>query len=301
MLLSNLKLHWTYFILLLAVQLSTLSFAYIMGTTKDFSEINWLDTLGEGGITLMTLAWLIATLLSRPKGKVTTLLFLGIGAMHISMLLDFLDEFFRFNASITWLTSLEAFPAVFGMMLMSLALYFWHQEQALINHSLQKRERFYREHSLYDFISGLYAAKYMKRQIENELSHFKKYNTPFCLAIFDVKGFSHYNREFGNHCANHLLSDIGHIVAVNIRQSDLACRYAADRFIILFPQTELTQAKQIAQQVNNLLEQHVSYQHEQIVRTEVNWTCIVANKQLDVTDNLNKLNHQLSKQKKMAA
>ena len=88
---SFFKLH-THLLILLGVFIgSAFCMVNILGTMKPYSEIDWVDCFGEGGIVVMTLIWLLATLITRPKGKVTTVLFLGLSALHISLLLDFLE------------------------------------------------------------------------------------------------------------------------------------------------------------------------------------------------------------------
>ena len=142
-----LRLHralFTYLLLtILAVVWGTLS----IGTLKPEAEIDWFDAVGEGGITLMTLIWIFFILISRPSGGVTNALFIGLTFTHVSMLLDFLDEFLHYPLDWSWLSTVESLPAPLGMVIMSFALYHWHKEQNTINNQLRRTERFYREHS----------------------------------------------------------------------------------------------------------------------------------------------------------
>ncbi|CAH9061808.1 hypothetical protein PSECIP111951_02565 [Pseudoalteromonas holothuriae] len=294
-----LKLHTQLWgILLLCILLTTFAVA-ALAPLKPIDQIKWLDCLGEGGIAFMTLLWLVATLLSRPKGKVTQLLFSGLTAMHISMLLDFLDEFYNFDHAPSWLGGLEAFPALIGMVLMSIAMYFWYQEQQIINFMLNKKERFYREHGLTDFISGLYRADYMKQQIDKELLTLKHHNIQFSLALIDIKNFSKFNTKYGTTKANSLLADIGQIILLNLRDGDLACRYASDRFIILMPNTNLPSANQVIAQVSSMVSQHTPYSKGHTITgcSNVHWLCVQAqiNEQQDSL--LSRLNSQLNEQK----
>ena len=79
-------------ILLLVIAVAICAY---FGELKQLQDIAWLDIVGEGGIVLMTLSWIAALLISRPPGKVTTLLVLGLGLFMFSATLDLLDEWLK--------------------------------------------------------------------------------------------------------------------------------------------------------------------------------------------------------------
>lgn len=54
-----------------------ISLALFLGNPKQSADISGLDIVGEGSIVLLTLAWILAALASRPPGKVTSLLVFG--------------------------------------------------------------------------------------------------------------------------------------------------------------------------------------------------------------------------------
>ena len=64
--------------LLLAANLALL-LHLAAGDLKPMAEWVWLDILGEGGSALLALAWLVLILKSRPAGRVSSLLALGLG------------------------------------------------------------------------------------------------------------------------------------------------------------------------------------------------------------------------------
>ncbi|MCC2606962.1 GGDEF domain-containing protein [Planctobacterium marinum] len=248
-----LKLHSKLIALVLLFISVTVVFAANIGDLKPAAEFEWTDTLGEGGITLMTLAWIFFTLISRPAGKVTVLLIVGLLFMHVSMLLDLLDEFFQYPDNHAWLTAYESIPAPIGMILMTVGLYHWHKEQLTVNEQLRRRERIYREHGLMDFITGLYSAEYMKHQIEQELNALNNGAAPFSLLLLDIDHFDAFNRRFGDARGDQFLREIAEFIMLELRATDLASRYAGDRFIIMLPQTSQSDATAIARQLEQAL------------------------------------------------
>jgi len=304
---SLLKLHLNTIAFLTITFISLMIFTFFLGELKPINLIDWFDVLGEGSITLMILIWIFFTMISRPKGKVTHLLISGLAIMQLSMLLDFLDEFIHYEQSSAWITTIESLPAPIGMIMMTIALYYWHQEQTILNTQLIKKERFYREHSLTDYITGLYSIEYMKSQISREINS-DKLESNFSVIMLDVCNFDAFNRQFGDIKGNALLREFANLIIMNIRDTDLACRFAADRFIILLPNTNQKTADEIAHQIQ-LSISHLAYKpgHTSEAVYHQFLACIYQHQQDDnYTDLIDKLNQKmlktkLTKIKKLAA
>ncbi|AWB66400.1 GGDEF domain-containing protein [Saccharobesus litoralis] len=244
----------------------TLTITLLQGEPKLKSEIEWLDIVGEGGIALISLMWIFFILISRPAGMVTTMLVTGLLFVHCSLLLDLIDEFLHYPHRQFWLLAYESLPAPIGMILMTFGLYHWHKEQLEVNQQLRRRERVYREHGLIDYITGLYSADYMMAQVQQELRQLTEYSTRnFSLLMLDIDAFDTFVRQHGDVQADRFLREVSELILINIRTSDLACRYAGDRFIVLLPQTSLTDAQQIAQQLQQAIA-HFAFKPEKSAR-----------------------------------
>lgn len=252
--LSFFKFHRHLFLILLLVITSVIALTFNLGTLKPAEELDWFDAVGEAGITLVTLVWIFFILISRPSGKVTNWLFVGLTLTHVSMLLDFIDEFYFYTSDTAWLGTIESLPAPVGMIIMSVALYWWHQEQMSINAQLRNTERYYRDHSLTDFVTGLYSAKYMKNQLKREIVNAENHQQSFVMMLIDIRKFDSFNRKYGDQQGDTLLREIAQLILMNLRDEDLACRYASDRFIILMPNTSVD----IAQTVATHIEQSIA-------------------------------------------
>jgi diguanylate cyclase (GGDEF)-like protein len=240
--------HLKLIVIYLFVLSGTVCLALFFGQLKASSEFDHVDALGEGGMTLITFIWIGFTLLSRPKGKVTNWLFSGLLLMHVSMLLDFLDEFISYDQNNNWLTTIKSLPAPVGMVIMSMALYQLYQEQVTINAQLRRTEHYYRDHRLTDFITGLYSAEYMKQQLKRMLGD--DCNN-FSLIMLDIRQFDHFNRKHGHHHGDRLLREIAQLTLMSVRDTDLACRYASDRLIILLPNSSKEVGEGIALHIEN--------------------------------------------------
>ena len=219
--------------LLLAANLALL-LHLAAGDLKPMAEWVWLDILGEGGSALLALAWLVLILKSRPAGRVSSLLALGLGCVFFSWWVDALDEFIRLPDSITWDSWLESAPMPIGLLLMTVGLYHWHHEQLAISAQLEKRERLFREHRLFDKLTPLGAAEYLRRQLQLSLQHAEQAQ-PLSLVAVDLDNFSALNQRFGHAEGDAVLQAISQQLLLNLRCQDLLCRLAGDRFVVLLP------------------------------------------------------------------
>lgn len=218
-----------------------------LGELKPWQDIAWLDILGEGGIVLMTLSWIGALLISRPAGKVTTYLVLGLGLFMFSATLDLLDEWLM-QPSQPWLSWIESLPAPIGMLLTSLGLYHWHQEQYVLNKQLRRREAHFREYDKVCPVTGLYTAEYLKSALDDYLENTSV--QPLLLGAIDIRDFAHFNSQFGFTEGDRLLKEISELLLMNCRLNDVVCRYAGDCFMVLMPATSMTQGQELINQIN---------------------------------------------------
>ena len=244
--LNILKHHrWKLGLLLLAANIDlwlTLAF----GTAKSFSEWQWLDIVGEGGTALFMLFWLVLVLKSRPTGRVTNFLSIGLSCMFLSWWMDVLDEFVRLPKHIHWDHWLESGPMPIGMVLLTIGLFHWHREQQAINQQMEKRERVFREHRLFDKLTPLGGADYLKRQISDCLSQSLEQQQPLSLLALDIDDFSAINQHYGHAEGDAVLQALSQLILLNLRPHDLLCRLASDRFVVILPNTGESQARLLA-------------------------------------------------------
>jgi diguanylate cyclase (GGDEF)-like protein len=249
-----LKLHkWKLLCLALVANLALIG-SLVSGDPKSFTEWNWLDILGEGGLAFMSLTWLILILHSRPTGRVTQLLSLGLSAIFIAGFQDWLDEFIHFPENTLWDHWLESGFMPLGLILLTWGIFHWHKEQLLLNEQLRKRERLFREHRALDFTTSLNDASYLRAQLVQSLAEQRAAETSLALVLIDVDNFSNTNRVYGHQQGNHLLQSLSELILLNIRRNDLLCRYAGDRFALVLPNTGRSLAERMASEISGAVE-----------------------------------------------
>ena len=217
-----------------------------LGVPKPMAEWKWMDICAEGGTAVMSALWALLILGSRPGGRVTTLLAGGLMAIMLGAWADCLDEFFTIPAAQYWDNWLEALMPL-GMLLLTVGLYHWRQEQFTLNEHMQKRERLFRDHRSFDRLTQLADAAYLRRQILLEQE--RQPDRPAALVLLDLNDFHRVNRECGSREGDRLLQAVGHLLLLNLRPQDLLCRYAGDRYAILLPDSSTAQAGWMAAQL----------------------------------------------------
>ncbi|ALE88491.1 GGDEF domain-containing protein [Pseudomonas versuta] len=261
--LNILKHHrWKLGLLVLAANIGLL-LNLAFGSPKAFSEWQWLDIAGEGGTALFLLFWLGLVLKSRPAGRVTDYLAIGLSCMFFSWWIDVLDEFIRLPKHIGWDHWLESGPMPVGMIVLTIGLYHWHREQQAINQQMEKRERVFREHRLFDKLTPLGGADYLKRQISDCLSQSLEQQQPLSLLALDIDDFTSINQQYGHPEGDAVLQALSQLLLLNLRRHDLLCRLAGDRFVVLLPNTGQSQASLLALELQQAVQSlaHKTRQH----------------------------------------
>ena len=235
---------------LLPVVLAALLILFAMawhGSGKTSTQWVWLDILGEGGTAILIFSWLNWVLRSRPGGRVTRFLCWGLSLVFLAMWTDALDEFFRLPDSAQWDHWLESATMPVGLLVLTFGIYHWHQEQLVLNVQMNKRERLFREHRHFDALLPLTGAAYLRRQLQRELSLVPRGGIAgFALVALDLNQFTAVNREQGFAEGDRALQAVSQLLLLNLRQGDLLCRLAGDRFVALLPETSMETAHHIA-------------------------------------------------------
>lgn len=254
--LSKLRPHRNKLILIYGIAFMSLIACIWVGDRKSWGEIDWLDVLGEGGSSIAIAIWMILILGSRPAGRVTNLLTLGLGFMFIAMWQDNIDEFIRIPAEQWWDHWLESAAMPFGIGLLTYGLFHWHDEQLAVNQQLQKRENLFREHRYLDTLTQLGRVDYLKEHIQRLRSEYP--DAEMSLIMLEIEQFSLFSRQYGHRESDRLLHEIAEILLLNLRRQDVICRYAGDRFSVVLMDTSPERSLQIAEELR-LAIQHFSF------------------------------------------
>lgn len=225
--------------------LAALAVAAIYATAGSIKpQWNLLDVAGEASIATIACTWFLIVLSSRPAGRVTTLLAIGLAGLMLGALADCLDEFFSVPKGQHWNHVIESGMSLTGMLSLTWGMFCWRQEQLAVTEHLQKRERVFRDHRSFDQLTQVADADYLRAQLRIE---YARAGGESCLLMLDIDSFHLVNRDFGQREGDRVLQAVTQVLLLNLRSTDLLCRYAGDRFAVLLPSTQADAAYALAE------------------------------------------------------
>jgi len=90
-----------------------------------------------------------------------------------------------------------------------------------------------------DNLTGAFNRYKFEEVFEYELSHFKRYNRIFCVAMIDIDHFKKFNDTFGHLIGDEVLIMLAQESKKVIRKLDIFTRWGGEEFLVLFPETSL--------------------------------------------------------------
>ncbi len=108
--------------------------------------------------------------------------------------------------------------------------------------------------SLHDPLTGLANRRLMDYVLETSFARAKRAECPFSAIMLDIDSFKNYNDKYGHSFGDKMLVDIAKIVSGEIRQIDLGVRYGGEEFLILLPETGLSEACEVAERIRKDVE-----------------------------------------------
>ena len=116
-------------------------------------------------------------------------------------------------------------------------------------HQLALNEVRLQELSVRDHLTSLFNPRYLEATLEREIQRAVRTQHPFGVIMMDVDHFKRVNDTLGHAAGDVVLRELGQFLARQVRQSDVACRYAGDEFMLILPETSRETAKERAEQL----------------------------------------------------
>lgn len=100
-----------------------------------------------------------------------------------------------------------------------------------------------------DPLTGLANRRAFKASLDDCLSDLKRNKLPATLIIFDLDHFKQINDQFGHSVGDELLQSLAQLLTRRVRQTDRAFRFGGEEFVVLARNTNLEDARQLAEQL----------------------------------------------------
>jgi len=137
--------------------------------------------------------------------------------------------------------------AILAALLAISALLFWLMTSVATSESrgaeLAKRNREaallrekLREQAMRDKLTGLYNRHYVEEWFGLELRRAQRHGRPLAAIMLDIDHFKRFNDSFGHEAGDLVLRELAGVLRRFARESDVACRYGGEEFLVLLPE-----------------------------------------------------------------
>lgn len=106
-----------------------------------------------------------------------------------------------------------------------------------------------------DMLTGANTRRKFFHLLELEIERHSRYCRALSAIIFDTDHFKRVNDNHGHLVGDDVLTELGRLLAANIRKTDHFCRLGGEEFVVLLPETALEEAVASAEKLRVLIEQ----------------------------------------------
>lgn len=106
-----------------------------------------------------------------------------------------------------------------------------------------------------DFLTGVSNRGYFMERAEQELNRALRYDKPLSLIMLDIDYFKQINDSYGHKAGDLVLKKLAEVSLNTLREVDLLGRLGGEEFAVLLPETEKSQAIEVAERLREALSQ----------------------------------------------
>jgi diguanylate cyclase (GGDEF)-like protein len=107
-----------------------------------------------------------------------------------------------------------------------------------------------------DDLTKLFNSRYLNLYIGREIKRCKRHGIPLSIIFLDLDGFKRVNDQYGHLAGSRTLTEVGTILSLAVRESDILARYGGDEFVVVLPETPPSGALVIAERIRKAIEGH---------------------------------------------
>jgi len=138
------------------------------------------------------------------------------------------------------------FTLTFGINLFVIALVLILYKRFILNHLAAS--------AIHDALTGIFNKGYLDEYLEYEIARAVRKQMAFSLIMLDIDHFKLVNDTYGHRRGDYALKTLAEVVLESKRNADVLARVGGEEFIVLLPDTNLSDAMQLAERIRKNVE-----------------------------------------------
>ena len=119
---------------------------------------------------------------------------------------------------------------------------------------LSKANEDLRHLSRHDALTGLHNRLSANERLHSEFISMKRSQNNYAVLLLDIDLFKKVNDTHGHSVGDSVLQLLAQILKTTLRESDFAARYGGEEFLLLLPNTDLFEARLVAEKIRHTIE-----------------------------------------------
>ena len=113
------------------------------------------------------------------------------------------------------------------------------------------------ELAMKDALTGIYNRRHFAARLDSEWKRFRRYQRPLSMLLLDVDHFKSINDRYGHAVGDLVIAAVARLCGTQTRDSDVTARIGGEEFAMLLPETELADARAVAERLRAAVAEHV--------------------------------------------
>lgn len=109
--------------------------------------------------------------------------------------------------------------------------------------------------TIIDGLTGINNKRFLMEALEREIPRARRHERPLTVVMFDIDHFKHINDNYGHLAGDYVLKELANLVKSRLRPDDIIGRYGGEEFCAILPETQLSGAASIAEDLRHRIEE----------------------------------------------
>ena len=229
----------------LLVIISLAMVLYYVNYIPRLDSIDYFDLFSDSVIALMTLIMAHLVVKQGHPRPVIVIFLVGFSCLYISLFFDSLDEIFSPSHLVANIG--ENLLQVLGYTGIFFGVFKWLE----LNRKTQEKLSLL---SNTDTLTGLLNRRSFIEKSNKEFERSLRYNRSLLLMMIDIDFFKMVNDQYGHMVGDVVLQKVAHEISLQLRASDIFCRWGGEEFILLIPESDNSNGQSLSEKIRKSIE-----------------------------------------------